>query len=245
MNEKELFLKIAENFSVFSCCCEEDVKFLKALHSKKNELRKNLRVLFENHPKIIKSNLKLEMFFLLIDFCFKNNFEEIEICALLTIFKELFSLSFRRNTKMDFFNKFKHLVLKHAMDRPPHQIGIFNKATVEKITDFFIENIYKKYELLTYLLTKKKFLELENKELLEIRMPHVLDLDLAQECLPRSCKILKQYTENRKPKTELEQKIEAVLEFERDRLDLYLENKFEIQDDEFNKKVEEMIKKKK
>ena len=105
--------------------------------------------------------------------------------------------------------------------------------------------MYKRYELLTFLLTKKKFLQLENKELLEIRMPHVLDLDLAQECLPRSCKILKQYTENRKPKSELEQKIEAVLEFEREKLDDYLETKFEFQDEEFNKKVEEMMKKKK
>jgi hypothetical protein len=245
MNEKELFYKIAENFEVFSCCSEEDVRFLKALHSNKNELRKNIRLIFESHPKIIKSSIKIETFVLLIDFCFKNNFEEIEICALLTIFTELFSLSFRRNTKMDFFNNFKHLVLKHAMDRPPHQIGVFKKTTVEKITDFFIENVYKRYELLTYLLTKKKLLELENKELIEIRMPHVLDLDLAQECLPRSFAILKQYTENRKPKTELEQKIEVILEFEREKLDVYLEGKFEVQDEEFNKKVEEMMKKKK
>jgi len=245
MNEKELFYKIAENFEVFSSCGEEDIRFLKTMQSNKNELRKNIRIMFKNNPKTIKSSPKIEMIFLLIDFCFKNDFEEIEICALLTIFKELFSLSFRRNTKMDFFNKFKHLVLKHAMDRPPHQIGIFNKKTVEKITDFFIENIYKRYELLTYLLTKNKFLELENKELLDIRMPHVLDLDLAQECLPRSYKILKQYTENRKPKTEMEQKIEAVLEFEREKLDVYLEGKFESQDEEFNKKIEEMMKKKK
>ncbi len=245
MNEKELFYKIAENFNVFSCCSEEDIGFLKALRTNKNELRKNITIIFEGYPKIVKSNIKIEMIFSIVDFSFKNNFEELEICALLNIFKELFSLSFRRNTKMDFFNKFKHLLLKHSMDRPPHQIGIFNKKSVEKISEFFIENIYKKYELLTYLLTKKKLFELSNKELFKVRMPHVLDLDLAQECLPRTFKILKQYTENKKPKTEIEQKIEAVLEFERERLEIYLENKFELQDEEFNKKIDEMMKKKK
>lgn len=245
MNDNDLFYKIAENFNVFSCCSEEDVRFLRAISSNKAELRKNIRIIFEGHPKITKNQIKIEMMFLLVEFCFKNNFEEIEVCALLTIFRELFSFSFRRITKMDFFNKFKHFVLKHAMDRPPHQIGVFNKSTVEKIIDFFIENVYKKYELLTCLLTKKKLLELENKEIIEVRMPHILDLELAQECLPRSFKILKQYTENRKPKSELEQKIEMILEFERDKLDKFLESKFETQDVEFNKKVEEMLKKKK
>lgn len=245
MNENELFYKILENFKVFSCCSEEDIKFLRVIAVNKNELRKNIRIIFQNHQKIIKSSIKIELVFLLSDFCFKNNLEDIEICALYTIFTDLLTSSFRRNSKLDLFNKFKHLVLKHSMDRPPHQIGIFKKKTVEKITDFFIENIYKRYEILTFLLTKKKLIELDNKEILEVRMPHILDLELAQECLPRSCKILKQYTENKKPKSELEQKIEIILEFERDKLDQYLEDKFEVQDEDFNKKVEEMIKKKK
>jgi hypothetical protein len=245
MNESQLFFKIAENFKVFSVSSEEDVKFLRSISNDKKELRNNIKIIFEKHRKIKKSNLKLEILNLMIDACFKNNFEDIEICACLTIFKELLSLSFRRNTKFDLFDKFKYFVLRHAMDRPPHQIGIFKKHTVEKITDFFIENIYKRYELLTYLLTKKTFIELENKELLEIRMPHILDLELAQELLPRSCKILKQYTENKKPKTELEQKIDLILEWERERLDAYMEEKFDEQDAEFNTKLEEIMKKKK
>lgn len=245
MNESQLFFKIAENFNTFSVCSEEDVKFLRSVFRDKKEIRQNIRYIFENHHKIIKSPIKLEIMYLMLDSCFKNNFEDIEICACLIIFKELFSLSFKRNTKMDLFSKFKYFVLRYAMDRPPHQIGIFQKNTVEKITDFFIENIYKKYELLTYLLTKKSLIELENKELLEIRMPHILDLELAQELLPRSCKILKQYTENKKPKTELEQKIDMILEWERERLDAFMEEKFDEQDKEFNEKVEELMKKKK
>jgi len=60
-----------------------------------------------------------------------------------------------------------------------------------------------------------------------------------------SAKILKPYYENKKPKSELEQKIEAILEFERERLDKVLEAKFSQQDEAFNKKVEELVKKKK
>ena len=58
-------------------------------------------------------------------------------------------------------------------------------------------------------------------------------------------KILRQYFESHRPKTELEQKIEMVLEFEREKLDKKMEKIFKEQDDDFNAKIEELFKKKK
>ena len=68
---------------------------------------------------------------------------------------------------------------------------------------------------------------------------------MAIETLPRNVKILKQYTENRKPKSDLEKKIEMILEFEREKLDSKLEEKFAAQDAVFNKKLDEILSKKK
>ena len=72
-----------------------------------------------------------------------------------------------------------------------------------------------------------------------------MDIEMGEETLPRQNKILKNYYENKRPKTELEQKIELVLDFERERLDKILQEKFHEQDEVFNKKVEELLSKKK
>jgi hypothetical protein len=96
-----------------------------------------------------------------------------------------------------------------------------------------------------YMLTKNKEIQLSDKEIFDVKLPHVLSLEMASEILPRNSKILRQYTENKKPKTELEQKIEQVLEFEREILYKKMEEVFTIQDQNFNKKLEELLKKKK
>ena len=74
---------------------------------------------------------------------------------------------------------------------------------------------------------------------------HLLKNSEATEVLPRNSKILRQYFESRRPKTELEQKIEIVLDFERNRLDKQMEKIFAEQDEVFKNKVDELLKKKK
>jgi hypothetical protein len=169
----------------------------------------------------------------------------LEVCAVLLIFYELLTSSFRKNLKSEILNKFKNLVIKHSMNRPPYQIGILTKATVEKLTDFFIDNIHSRFEFLKYMLTKKKNIEIVNKDLFEIKLPHILDLEMGHVIVARHTKILKQYLENRNPKTEIEQKIEMIIEFERERLDKKVEDTFINQDQEFNKKLDDLLSKKK
>ena len=96
-----------------------------------------------------------------------------------------------------------------------------------------------------YCLTKKINIDLDTRELSLYELPRVNDLECATEILPRNAKNLRQYFESRRPKTELEQKIELVLEFERERLDQKMEKIFEEQDIAFNQRVDELLKKKK
>ena len=98
------------------------------------------------------------------------------------------------------------------MDRPPYQLGIFKKFNMELIVDYFIENVYKKFELLKFLLTNKQNIEIVNTDIMSINFPQVLSLEFGQEILPRQLKILKQYYENKRPKSEFEQKVEVIME---------------------------------
>ena len=244
MDNKERFHKIAENFMVYTITNEEGIEDLKLIYKDKIELNLVLRNLFQFNELDIKTETKLEMYSHLINFSFIKDFENVEICALLSIFCEIFNLNYLIQSKRDVFVQFKNTIIKHSMDRPPYQIGIFRKSTLELITEYYIENIYKKYEFLKYLLTNIQNVEISQKTIFDLRFPHVLNIDSGQECLKRSFNILKPYYENKKPKTELEHKIDAILEFERDRLEKMLEIKFFEQDDTFLKKVD-LLKKKK
>jgi hypothetical protein len=249
MIDKEIFKIIAaKNFGVFSLCSEEDVDFLKSIYKDKDQLRMNItNMLLIQDPKNLKSITRMELFCLLTDFLFEKcgAITNMEVCALYSIFWETLTLSFKKNSKQVIYAKFKSAVVRHAMDRPPNQIGILTKATIEQVTNFFIDNIYSRFNFLSYMLKKNKAMEIVNKDMFEVHLPHILNIEMAIETLPRNVKILKQYTENRKPKSDLEKKIEMILEFEREKLDSKLEEKFAAQDAVFNKKLDEILSKKK
>jgi len=247
MTENEIFYKIADNnFKVFSICSEDDVEYLKSIRDI-SELRENIKHMIQFPDQNLKSITRVELFCLLTRFLFDKctDITNLEICTIYSIFYNILTLSFRKNSKFMIVNNFKRLVIEHSMNRPPFQIGILAKVTVEKITDFFINNIYKRFEFLKYMLTKKKNVEVCNKYLFEVKLPHVLDLQIGNETIARNIKILKQYLDNRKPKSEIEQKIELILDLERNKLDKKLEETFTNQDEIFNKKLEELLSKKK
>ena len=99
--------------------------------------------------------------------------------------------------------------------------------------------------MLHYSLTSKIDIDIDSRENVIYNLPKVEDLSQGTEILPRNAKILRQYFESRRPKTELEQKIEIVLEFERDKLEQKMDKIFAEQDAEFNEKIDELLKKKK
>lgn len=243
MNNKELFYKIAdENFNLFMICTEDDID---TLRNNKQFLRQNIRkLLCINEDKLDDVTL-VEIFNHLLEFSFRNNLTNLEICTTLKLFWETLNLLTYRRPKNEVFDFFNLNLMKYAMDRFYYKLGVFKKETVYALIEYFIETIYKRYELLLYTMTTRVNLEILNKDMFDLKLPRIALLDSGIETIPRNLKILKQYSESRRPKTELEQKIETILEFERDMLDKMMEDKFIKQDEVFNKKVEELFTKKK
>ncbi len=247
---EEILLKIADNnFKVFRLCSEDDIDLLRSSYLDKDKLQEHIKNMLEIEVASIttKQLTKAELFCLLTEFLFNQceDISNIEVCTIYVIFHSTLNHSFKKFSKKQIFEYFKKEVIRHSLDRPPYQIGILSKKTIEKLSEFFIEKVYMRFEFLSYMMTKRQNMEIVNKDMFMATLPHILDLSMGTEFLPRHSKILKQYTENRKPKSELEQKIEMILEFERLKLDQILEDKFLQQDQVFNKKVEELISKKK
>ena len=182
---------------------------------------------------------------MLSEFCIKNNIDQLESCALFKIISDILKLFAKKLNKREIYENFKKFVLTFSMNRFSAQIGILKKETVYLITDFFIDVIYRRFNMIHYCLTNKDSITLQTRESISYDLPKVEDLSTGNEMIPRNAKILRQYFESHRPKTELEQKLEMVLEFERDKLDKKMEKIFQEQDNDFNAKIEELFKKKK
>ena len=248
MIEEKLFIKIADqNFHIFDVVSIKDIEMLQKIYPRKEMIRDLFKSKIEskNNHITLPEKITIEIFLLLAEFCIQNKIEPLESCALFKIISDILQLFSKKLNKEEIYENFKKFVLTFAMNRFSAQIGILKKETVYLITDFFIEVIYRRFNMIHYCLTNKDSITLETREAISYDLPKVEDLSLGNEILPRNAKILRQYFESHRPKTELEQKIEMVLEFERDKLDKKMEKIFKEQDSDFNAKIEELLKKKK
>ena len=59
------------------------------------------------------------------------------------------------------FDMFKELLLRHAIQRPPHSLAIFNLADVKTIDEFVLDTFYRHYDMYKYALTVKDMLHLK------------------------------------------------------------------------------------
>ena len=248
MIEEKLFLKIADqNFHIFDVVSLKDIEMIQKIYPRKEMIRdlfKTKKISKKNHITL-PEKIAIEIFLLLSEFCIQNKIEPLECCALFKIISDILQLFSKKLNKNEIYENFKKFVLTFAMNRFSVQIGILKKETIYLITDFFIEIIYRRFNMIHYCLTNKDSITLETREAISYDLPKIEDLSLGNEILPRNAKILRQYFESHRPKTELEQKIEMVLEFERDKLDKKMEKIFQEQDSDFNAKIEELLKKKK
>ena len=248
MIEEKLFLKIADkNFHIFDVVTIKDIESIYKIYPRKEMIRDlfKTKIASKNIKIALPEKITIEIFLLLSEFCIQKTIDPIESCALFKIISDVLNLFSKKLDKKEIYENFKKFVLTFAMNRFSVQLGILKKETVYSITEFFIEVIYKRFNMIHYCLTCKDCITLETREAISYDLPKVEDLSLANEILPRNVKILRQYFESHRPKTELEQKIEMILEFERDKLDKKMEKVFQEQDNEFNSKIEELLKKKK
>ena len=248
MIDEKLFLKIADkNFHVFDVVSIKDIETIQKLYPRKEMIRDLIKskISAKGAQINLPEKISIEVFLLLSEFCIKNNIEHLESCALFKIISDVLKLFAKKLNKSEIYENFKKFVLTFSMNRFSAQIGILKKETVYLITDFFIDVIYRRFNMIHYCLTNKDSITLQTRESISYDLPKVEDLSLGNEIIPRNAKILRQYFESHRPKTELEQKIEMVLEFEREKLDKKMEKIFQEQDNDFNAKIEELFKKKK
>ncbi len=248
MIDEKLFLKIADkNFHVFDVVSIKDIEKIQKIYPRKEMIRDLIKSkIASGDIKIaLPEKISVEIFLLLSEFCIKNNIDHLESCTLFKIISDILKLFAKKLNKKEIYENFKKFVLTFSMNRFSAQIGILKKETVYLITDFFIDVIYRRFNMIHYCLTNKDSITLQTRESISYDLPKVEDLSLGNEIIPRNAKILRQYFESHRPKTELEQKIEMVLEFEREKLDKKMEKIFQEQDNDFNAKIEELFKKKK
>ena len=246
MIEKDLFYKIASiNFQVFEVVTEEDVALMFKSLPDKEKLRDIINQKLNLNKFDLPDKTTLEIFLLLTEFCAKNNINLLETCTIFKIINDTLNLIKRNFRKKETYEFFKKSILTFSMDRFSSQIGILRKETYYLMTNFFVDVLYRRFHMLHYSLTSKIDIDIDSRENVIYNLPKVEDLSQGTEILHRNAKILRQYFESRRPKTELEQKIEIVLEFERDKLDQKMDKIFAEQDAEFNEKVDELLKKKK
>lgn len=241
----KVFKEIIKRFKIFSVIEEQDIDELKSKYSNSLKLSNYLNKILNLNSVNLKHQAILEIFLILTKFCIENSLENYEFCALFSIVWDIMSLDFHKLNKSAVFKFFKESVVTLSVDRPPFQVCIFKKKLLDNIIDFFINNIYCKFELLKYLTTERKLIEIKNCDVFQSKFPQSLDLEFGEELLPRQVKYLKDYYEEKKPKSDLEIKIDKVMNYQRDILEKDLKVKFEEQDINFNKKLDDLLSKKK
>merc|ERR1712151_1028457 len=86
-----------------------------------------------------------------------------------------------RLSEDDSFANFKELLLRHAIQRPPHSLAIFNLQDVKQIDEFALDTFYRHYDMYKYALTVKDLLHLSSSQGHEVEEVQYADLTQSKE----------------------------------------------------------------
>ena len=181
MIDEKLFIKIAKtNFHIFDVTTIQDIETIYKLYPRKEMIREFMKnkIIPKNNKVELPEKIIIEMYLLLSEFCINNKIEPLEACALFKIISDLFELIKQNRNKFEIYENFKKFVLTFAMNRFSKQIGVLKKETVYLITTFFIEYIYKRFNMIHFCLTKKEKIILETKESINYDLPKVEDASI-------------------------------------------------------------------
>ena len=97
------------------------------------------------------------------EFAKKKNFSEKKMACFMEIMHYVMKqLIKERLSEDESFENFKQLLLRHAIQRPPHSLAIFNLQDVKDIDEFVLDTFYRHYDMYKYALTVKDLLHLES-----------------------------------------------------------------------------------
>lgn len=98
-----------------------------------------------------------------------------------------------RLTEDESFEMFKELLLRHAIQRPPHSLAIFNLQDVKDIDEFALDTFYRHYDMYKYAMTVKDMLHLKTGGMQMVEQTAFHDLNGAEEVLMRDIEELENY----------------------------------------------------
>jgi len=120
------------------------------------------------------------------DFAKKHEFTERKMSCFMEIMHYMMKqLIMHSLDEEDSFAMFKELLLRHAIQRPPHSLAIFNLEDVKKIDLFALDTFYRHYSMYAYALTLQNMLALKSVQMFSHVEPDTPRLHAAEEMAPR------------------------------------------------------------
>ncbi len=97
----------------------------------------------------------VEVFYKAVCFCQKQEWDDLKTSTYLSILHDLLlHISANAYMKLDAdYDYFKRQVLKHAIDRPPWSILVFDRQDIESIWHFTVESVFRYYDMYKHVLT--------------------------------------------------------------------------------------------
>ena len=136
---------------------------------------------------------------ILLDFHFNNFqfakeqlFSNEKLSCLLGILDFLFRISFTTRLSMTAsFERFKDLLLKHSVHRPPRSMAIFSLADVKAVTDYALKTFFRHYSFYEFVLLPREQLSMATVGPQALPLPALARLDGVPELNPREIDDLK------------------------------------------------------
>lgn len=183
-----------------------------------------------------------------LEFAIKQKFTARKLgCFLEIMNRVLCILIVDRPSEDSLYETFKDLLLRHAIQRPPVSLAIFNLADVKAVDLFVQDTLFKHFDMYAYALTVKDVLQLQTVPVFENVDPApVAELSKAQEIPARDIDEIYEYlTEEEREEFERQKeymlngpgRIEAIINGEMDKLYTKMQEKIAKQDEDFFSKM--------
>jgi len=192
----------------------------------------------------------LELYHKVLIFCktVKPEFNAEKLSTLLGIFDVTFKKAVKKDiSQQKFYNSFKKLLLAHSIQRPPYSLCVFSSEDVKAIAEFFVEEVYKYYNLYHFKLQPRYELSLSTDTLFKVGLPPEAPItndivEISYKEIPDLKKFFHLTIEEIEAEAR-EKEINAILAIAKTRFEKELDTKMKKQDEDFLVEMQTLEKK--
>ena len=128
------------------------------------------------------------------DFAKKQKFSEQKLaCFMEVMHYVMLQLVKQSLSEDDAFKMFKTLLLRHAVQRPPHSLAIFNLEDVKAIDLFAQDTFFRHYDMYKYALTYQVELSLKTGTMFTYQTPSLGNLAETKQIAPHEVSAIAAY----------------------------------------------------